>query len=194
MATHKITLEEYKTKLANNRLALWLFVLSDSFVFMGLLVSRFTLLGDHRPELNQFLGLAVTSLLLASSFFMNRAETEMADGNTQGFLRGLLTTFILGVIFLLGVVGVEWQLAGAHGLTPSSGAEGAIFYAMTGFHAFHVLTGVIFLWIVYRNGKRGIYSAERHWGVQAAAIYWHFVDVAWIFFYPALYLMGTVAG
>jgi cytochrome c oxidase subunit 3 len=62
---------------------------------------------------------------------------------------------------------------------------------MTGFHAFHVLTGVIFLFIVYRNGRKGLYSAERHWPVEAAAVYWHFVDVVWMFFYPALYLIGA---
>ena len=62
---------------------------------------------------------------------------------------------------------------------------------MTGMHAFHVLTGVIFLAIVLRNGLRGLYSPEKHWAVEAAAVYWHFVDVVWIFFYPALYLIGV---
>jgi cytochrome c oxidase subunit 3 len=59
-------------------------------------------------------------------------------------------------------------------------------------HAFHVLTGVIFLALVLRNGLRGKYNAEKHWAVEAAANYWHFVDLVWIFFYPALYLIGTV--
>jgi len=63
---------------------------------------------------------------------------------------------------------------------------------MTGMHAFHVLTGVLFLIIILRNGVRGIYTAEKHWAVEAAAVYWHFVDVVWIFFYPALYLIGKV--
>ena len=76
---------------------------------------------------------------------------------------------------------------------PADGAEGAVFYIMTGFHAFHVLTGVILLYVVYQNGRRDLYTPERHWAVEAAATYWHFVDVVWIFFYPALYLMGTVA-
>lgn len=194
MASTTITLEEYKAKTANNRLGLWLFIVSDAFVFGGLLVTRFVLLGGNRPELNQTLGFAVTVLLLASSYFMNRAETEIAHGNQKGFQRALTTTFILGVAFLIGVVGVEWRLATAHGITPSSGAEGAVFYIMTGFHAFHVLTGVLYLWVMLRNGRRGVYTAERHWGVEAGAVYWHFIDVAWIFFYPALYLMGTVAG
>ena len=182
---------EYLHKLAINRLGLWLFIISDSFVFGGLLLSRFYLLGDHRPHLEQFLGLIVTSVLLVSSFFMNRAEVQISQGNRKGFLNSTLITMVLGIAFLLGVVGVEWQLAP---FGPGDGPEGAIFYMMTGMHAFHVLTGVIFLFIIWRNGRQGKYSAERHWAVEAAANYWHFVDVVWIFFYPALYLIGTVAG
>jgi len=73
---------------------------------------------------------------------------------------------------------------------PDQGVAWSLFYTMTGFHAFHVLTGVIFLWVVYRNGRKGLYNTERHWPVEAAAVYWHFVDVVWVFFYPALYLIG----
>ncbi|MBC8331823.1 MAG: heme-copper oxidase subunit III [Anaerolineae bacterium] len=181
----------YAYKTGTNRLGLWLFLLSDAFVFAGLLVSRFYLLGNTRPHLEQTLGLIVTVLLLVSSFFMNRAETAIAHGDQKTFLNGTLITLILGVVFLVGVVGVEWQLAP---FSASDGAHGAVFYMMTGMHAFHVLTGVIFLAIVYRNGRKGLYSAEKHWQVEAAAVYWHFIDVVWIFFYPALYLIGTVAG
>jgi cytochrome c oxidase subunit 3 len=134
----------------------------------------------------------VTAVLLISSFFMNRAETSMEHGDRKGFQTGIILTLILGIGFLLGVVGVEWPLAIREGVTPSSGAEGAVFFMMTGMHAFHVLTGVILLLVVLRNGMRGLYSQERHWAVEAAAVYWHFVDVVWIFFYPALYLIGTV--
>ena len=190
MAGHAST--DYKTKLTNNRLGLWLFLISDAFVFAGLLASRFFLLGGQRPPLNQSLGLFVTGILLVSSFYMNRSEIEMEHGNQKGFLRNILVTLVLGTVFLIGVVGLEWRLAGQEGLLPNSGIDGAIFYLMTGYHAFHVLTGLILLFIVYRNGQRGLYTAEKHWGVEAAAVYWHFVDVAWIFFYPALYLMGTV--
>lgn len=179
----------YKT--GTNRLGLWLFILSDAFVFAGLLVSRFYLLGNTRPHLDQTLGLAVTAILLASSFFMNRAETAIAHGDTKAFLGGTLITLMLGLVFLVGVVGLEWQLAP---FGPADGVEGAIFYMLTGMHAFHVLTGMIFLIIVYRNGRRGIYSSENHWAVEASAVYWHFIDVVWIFFYPALYLIGSVAG
>lgn len=191
MSTHTDTTNSYRYKTGTNRLGLWLFIISDAFVFGGLLVSRFYLFGGERPELNQLLGLAVTAVLLLSSFFMNRAETSLVYGDLKGFLNGTLVTIILGIIFLVGVVGVEWQIAP---FSPGDSAMASVFYTMTGFHAFHVLTGVIFLVVVYRNGRKGIYTQEKHWPVEAAAVYWHFVDVVWIFFYPALYLMGTPVG
>ena len=186
--TNKSSLADYRERLATNRLGLWLFIISDSFLFGGLYISRFYLLGvSQRPEVNIYVGLSVTSILLISSFFMNRAETAMAHGDRKTFLSGTLVTLVLGLLFLVGVLGVEWRIAP---FRPWDGVVGSIFYTMTGFHALHVLTGVIFLGIVYRNGRKGLYSAERHWAVEACAVYWHFVDVVWIFFYPALYLIG----
>jgi cytochrome c oxidase subunit III len=179
----------YAYKLATNRLGLWLFMLSDAFIFGGLMLSRINLLGMTRPELNQFLGLGVTSILLVSSFFAYRAEVFIGLGNRKQFLTSLAITMSLGILFLVGVVGVEWQIAP---FGPADSIAGAIFYVMTGFHAFHVLTGVIFLGIVLRNGRRGCYSAEKHWGVEASVVYWHFIDVVWFFFYPALYLIGVL--
>ncbi|MBN1371547.1 MAG: heme-copper oxidase subunit III [Anaerolineaceae bacterium] len=191
MTAHAATAHSsYADKLRTARIGLWLFFISDAFVFGGLLVSRFYLLGSTRPELDQFVGLIVTSVLLVSSFFMNRAEVQISQGNRKGFVVSTAITLILGVAFLVGVVGVEWQIA--H-FGPDDGPAGAVFYMMTGMHAFHVLTGVIFLALVLRNGLRGKYSTEKHWAVEAAANYWHFVDLVWIFFYPALYLIGTVA-
>jgi cytochrome c oxidase subunit 3 len=89
----------------------------------------------------------------------------------------------------VGVIFVEWPMANYNGSLATS-----IFFLMTGFHALHVLSGVLFLVIIYRNAKKGLYTDERHWPVEAAAVYWHFVDVVWVFFYPALYLIGRAAG
>ncbi len=182
--------ESYGYKTGTNRLGLWLFLVSDSFLFAGLMIMRVNLLGLSRPALNQFLGLGVTSVLLISSFFMNRGETLNHNGDRKGFLTNTAVTFALGLAFLLGVVLVEWPLASSEGLTPSSGVAGAAFYMMTGMHAFHVLTGLILLTIVWLNGRRGLYDTKNY-PVEAAAVYWHFVDVVWIFYYPALYLIGT---
>lgn len=181
---------EYKTGTA--RLGLWLFLLSDSFLFGGLAVARFNLLGLTRLPLNQVLGLAVTSVLLLSSFFMNRAEASMEHGDRRGFMIGMIATLILGALFVAGVLGIEWPSAIRDGVTPDASAGSAVFFMMTGMHALHVVTGLVFLGIVLRKGLMGLYSEEKHWGVEAAAVYWHFVDVVWIFFYPALYLIGKL--
>ena len=188
--SHEVTLEQYRERTANNRLGLWLFIFSDAFVFIGLLVARFNLMPDARPELDQTLGFIVTGVLLASSFFMNRAEIAAGVGDNKNFLRNILITIVLGVVFLVGVVFVEWPIAAEH-ISMSEGVAGSVFFTMTGFHAFHVLTGIIFLLIVWNNGRKGLYTAERHFAVEASAVYWHFIDVVWVFFYPALYLIGS---
>jgi cytochrome c oxidase subunit 3 len=181
--------ESFVYKLATNRLGLWFFMLSDTFLFGGLFISRFNLLGLTRPDLDQYLGVAVTSVLLLSSFFANRAEVSMEQGNRRGAVVSLSITIFLGLLFLATVLGVEWRTAP---FGPADGAQGAVFYSMTGFHAFHVLTAVIFLCIVLRNLIRNRYSTEKHWGLEASVVFWHFVDAVWIFFYPALYLIGTL--
>jgi len=177
-----------RNRLIFNRLGLWLFFVSEVFMFGGLLVMRFHLWGNTRPDLDQRLGVTVTAILLVSSFFMNRAEIAAAHDDRNNFLGSLVITGVLGVLFLVGVIGFEWR---GH-IRPTDGAYGSVLYAMTGLHALHILSGLIFILIVWINGLKGRYSAENHWGVEACAIYWHFVDVVWVFFYPALYLMGTL--
>jgi cytochrome c oxidase subunit 3 len=182
------SLISYRAHTKANRLGMWLFFVSEAFLFGGLLASRFYLWGNTRPELDQTLGLIVTSILLLSSFFMNRAESAIAHDDRETFLSSLLITAALGTLFLIGVVGFEWQ---GH-IKPWDGVFGAILFGMTGLHALHVLSGVVLILILWNLGRKGSFSAERHWGVEATAIYWHFVDVVWVFYYPALYLMGTV--
>ncbi len=176
-------------RLALNRFGLWLFFFSESLIFLILLLTRFYLFGTSRPEeLNQTLGLAITVILLLSSFTAYRAETAIAHDDRPQFLRNLLATILLGTLFLLGVVLVEWPEAPRLGIVPQEGF-GIAFFSMTGMHAFHVLSGVLLLLMVYLNGRRGAYSSDSYWGVEASIKYWHFVDVVWVFFYPALYLL-----
>ena len=182
------TLAVYQAQTKGNRVGLWLFLVSEAFLFGGLLASRFYLWGNTRPDLDQTVGLIVTTVLLLSSFFMNRAETAMAHNDRKTFSSSMLITAALGVVFLIGVVLFEWQ---GH-IKPWDGIYGAVLYGMTGLHALHVLSGVVLILIVWNLGRKGHFSAERHWGVEATAVYWHYVDLVWIFFYPALYLMGTM--
>lgn len=187
MTTASLQHGSYK-RLSINRLGLWLFILSESGIFAALLFTRFYLLGFERAsELNQTIGLIITSLLLISSLTAYRAESAIAHGNRETFLRSILATIVLGAVFLIGV-GVEWSQAFVH--FPPSELFGTVFFSMTGMHAFHVLTGLIMLGLLYLKGQRGAFSAENHWGPEAVVKYWHFVDVVWVFFYPALYLVS----
>ncbi len=187
MSTHAASGHRY-SRLSINRFGMWFFILTEAMVFIALLAARFALQGTHRPEeLNQTIGLIITSLLLLSSLTAYRAEASIAGGDQRGFLRHTLATIVLGVVFLVGVA-IEWSEALVH-FPPQSGF-GTVFFSMTGMHAFHVLTGILALALLYPNGRRGAYSAADHWGVEAVIKYWHFVDVVWVFFYPALYLVS----
>jgi len=187
---------QHVADVRTNRLGLWLFFISELFLFGGLLAARFYLWGNTRPELDQAVGLIVTAVLLLSSWSMNMAETAIEHDDRRTLQWGLIGTFVLGSIFLFGVMIFEWGLFPfiyeAH-LKPTDGVYGAMVFAMTGMHALHVLSGLVFIAVVWNLGRQGHYSSEHNWGVEACAIYWHYVDLVWIFFYPALYLIGTVA-
>ncbi len=190
----------YETQLRSNRLGLWLFLFSELFLFGALFAARFVLWGNTRPNLSQEVGLFATGILLLSSFFMYRSEVGASYGDRSKFLSNALLAALMGTIFFIMVVVMEWNVFNLSGdlfgielfghLKPGDGVYGGIFYAMTGMHAFHVLTGIALILIIWWNGRRGAYTPERNWGVEATAIYWHYVDVVWVFFYPALYLMG----
>jgi len=176
------------SRLEINRMGLWLFILSESMLFLGLLAARFTLQGTAIPDqLSQVIGLVITAILLISSFTAYRAETAFANGDEGRAIAALRLTLILGGVFVLGVA-FEWSAALSH-FPPRTGF-GTVFFTMTGIHAFHVVTGLIFIAIVHARARAGSYREDR-WPVEAAVKYWHFVDVVWVFFYPALYLIGS---
>lgn len=175
------------SRMRINRLGLWLFILSESMLFVGILAARFYLRGTSVPEeASQVIALVITGVLLASSWTAYRAEAAAAVGDQAGLRRFLRWTVVLGLVFVVGV-GFEWREA-FHGFPPSS-PFGTVFFTMTGLHAFHVITGLLFFWTISVGARLGRYSAEDHWPVEAAVKYWHFVDVVWVFFYPALYLV-----
>ncbi len=175
-------------RLYINRLGFWLFLFSESMLFAGLLASRFYLQGIQRPhELSQSLGLGITVILLLSSLTAYLSETYITYGDRPRFLRYTLATMALGTLFLVGV-GFEWYAAFQH--FPPWTPFGTVFFSMTGMHAFHVLSGVFLLALIYYNGRRGAYGPEDAWPPEAVVKYWHFVDVVWVFFYAALYLVA----
>lgn len=176
------------SRLYLNRLGLWLFIASEVFLFGALLSARYYLQGFYRPaELNQPLGLAISVILVLSSLTAYRAEIAAAHDDQRRFRRNILATIVLGVVFLAGVV-VEWR-EGFRFFPPSTGF-GTIFFTATGVHAFHVLTGIIALTIVYFLGRSGRFTTGSYWGVEGVVKYWHFVDVAWVLIYPTLYLIS----
>ncbi|MBZ0294885.1 MAG: cytochrome c oxidase subunit 3 [Anaerolineae bacterium] len=185
-ATHHEESGRYSRMLID-RTGLWLFLLSESMLFVGLLAGRFYLQGTNRPaELSQVLGLVITSILLLSSLTMYRAEVAITHGDRSAFLSNTLLTLVLGLVFVGGVA-YEWSQAFMH--FPPNTAFGTVFFSMTGMHALHVLSGLILLALLYWNGRRGRFGAEDHWTPEAVAKYWHMVDVVWVFFYAALYLV-----
>ncbi len=186
MAVATMHVEAEARRPAINQAGLWLFFVSECFLFSALATARFVIAGTDRPEdLNQLLGLAITSVLLLSSLTAYWSEAAIARGDRAAFLRNLLATIALGVLFVAGV-GVEWTTAEFELSEPF----GTAFFSMTGLHASHVVSGIVMLALVYWLARRGHFSAESHWGAEATIKYWHFVDVVWVFFYPALYLVG----
>ena len=178
--------EEEAGRPAMNQLGLWLFFISETFLFAALATGRFYLAGLDQPEhLNQLLGLGITSILLTSSVLAFLAESAMSRGDRRACQMYLLGTIALGILFAGGVA-LEWATAEFDVSEP----YGTAFFSMTGLHASHVISGVVLLGLTYRLLAKGHFSAESHWGVEASIKYWHFVDVVWVFFYPILYLMS----
>jgi heme/copper-type cytochrome/quinol oxidase subunit 3 len=133
------------------------------------------------------LPLIMSAILLVSSIPVHLAEAGIKKGN-QGRLRwGLAMGFLLGAAFLAITLGVEWPEK-LKEFTPQTNVYGSLFFTITGFHAAHVIVGLFFsAWTQVRAWK-GAFDAERHLTVQNFAMYWHFVDVVWIFVLSTLYL------
>ena len=174
-------------RLATNRLGLWLFIASESFLFAAIISARYYLLGLDTPgELNQPLGGAITTVLLVSSLTAFLAERSIAAGDQRAFRRFIWLTVGLGGIFTAGVA-LEWREAFVH--FPPGTLYGTIFFTATGFHAFHVISGALALAAAGYVGRDGRWGPGDHWPVEAVVKYWHFVDVVWVFLFPTLYLL-----
>jgi cytochrome c oxidase subunit 3 len=108
------------------------------------------------------------------------------NANRRDMKLGLLAAVILGVIFT-GFQAYEYSHA-AFGF--AGNIYGASFFMATGFHGFHVLIGTIFLLVCLVRTHKGHFTAEQHVGFEAAAWYWHFVDVVWLFLFASIYVWG----
>lgn len=133
----------------------------------------------HLPFIN-------TLILLLSGTTVTWAHHAILHDDRDGLKKGLWLTVLLGAVFTM-VQAYEYSHA-AFGFSGS--IYGATFFMATGFHGFHVLVGTIFLAVCLGRSYKGHFSSDRHFGLEAAAWYWHFVDVVWLFLFVAVYIWG----
>ena len=134
----------------------------------------------HLPLIN-------TLILLLSGCFATWAHHALVHDNDRAAMKkGLIGAIVLGAIFTV-LQGYEYSHA-AFGF--AGNIYGATFFMATGFHGFHVIVGTIFLAVCLIRVYKGHFTQERHVGFEAAAWYWHFVDVVWLFLFAAIYIWG----
>ncbi|MGV6800309.1 MAG: cytochrome c oxidase subunit 3 [bacterium] len=132
-----------------------------------------------------------TLILLLSGVTVTWAHHAILHDDQKGFLQGLLITIILGMFFTF-LQAVEYYEAISLGMFSYSGSVyGGSFFMATGFHGLHVIIGTIFLIVCYFRGRAGQFTSEKHFGFEAAAWYWHFVDVVWLFLFAMIYVLGN---
>jgi cytochrome c oxidase subunit 3 len=134
----------------------------------------------HLPFLN-------TMILLLSGCTVTWAHHCLIEGDRKGLVTGLTLTVLLGLSFTC-FQALEYSEAPFH--FNGGGVYPATFFLATGFHGFHVIIGTIFLAVCLFRAMNGGFSPERHFGFEAAAWYWHFVDVVWLFLFICIYWWG----
>lgn len=128
-----------------------------------------------------------TLLLLSSALTLTWAHWSLLKDKRRQVIIGMIVTVLLGAIFL-GCQVYEYRLALLHDqLTLSSGVYGSTFFLLTGFHGLHVTVGAIILSVVLYRLIKGDFSSQHHFGFEAAAWYWHFVDVVWLLLFVFIY-------
>jgi cytochrome c oxidase subunit 3 len=140
------------------------------------------------PDLVNSLVLANTALLVASSFTLHWAHVAIRNENRRNFLLGMGLTLLLGLVFIGGQVLEYYEFIVEKGFTLTSGLFASAFFGLTGLHGLHVTLGAVIIGIVFVRGLRGQYSADRHVSVTTASMYWHFVDIIWVFLVVVLSL------
>ncbi|MBI4460903.1 MAG: cytochrome c oxidase subunit 3 family protein [Acidobacteria bacterium] len=188
-------------------LGMWVFLVTEILFFGGLFLA-YTIARYQHPaafaeaslHLDVALGGVNTAVLIVSSLTMALAVHAAQTGRRKGLLGFLALTAALGCVFLL-IKGVEYADKFEHHLVPGdtfsfAGPEAgsaelffSLYFAMTGLHALHMVIGVAVLAVLLAYAWRGSYSVYYHTPVEVAGLYWHFVDIIWIFLFPLLYLI-----
>ena len=194
-------------------LGMWIFLITE-VMFFGGIFAAYTVYRNIYPgvfgaasrTLNTTIGAINTAVLLCSSFTMALAVRAGQLGRRKQIMVFLILTLILGTMFL-GVKGYEWneKYVEHHIPGPSFHMEGAgmqdhaqlffsLYFAMTGLHALHMIVGAGLLsWLLIQT-YRGKFSAAYYTPIDMVGLYWHFVDVIWIFLFPLLYLIDRHGG
>ena len=191
-----------RTHTQSKKLGMWLFLTSDTLTFATFLVcyiysrlsnSNWPAPFDFSPAI--LTATLMTLILLTSSLTMVFAVQAMQAANRPAAARWLAATILCGIAFLM-LHTTEWRhLWQIEKVTPSSNPWGvplfgATFYGLTGFHILHVVCGVIYLSVIAIAIARGKFSTE---DVETSGLYWHFVDLVWMFIFPFVYLMSVKA-
>jgi cytochrome c oxidase subunit III len=194
-------LEAQPSRFTAGMWAVILFIGSEAFFFGALFTTYFFLrarLPDWEPVFGEkptwlvdpILGVGLPTIntieLLASSVTMQLAVNAIKRGDRIGLRNWLIPTIVLGVLFVAGQ-GYEYTKLG---FLPRDGIFAGVFFTLTGFHGAHVTGGIIFNSLCFFRTLRGQFSARRHLAVEAASLYWHFVDVVWIGLFTTIYIVG----
>lgn len=169
------------------------FLIAEAMIFLGLFTAYLTFRSvaptwppEGTPELELLLPGVNTIILIASSFVIHNADVAVKQNNVKGLRLWFGITAVMGAIFLVGQLYEYFHLE--FGLKTNLFAS--TFYVLTGFHGLHVLFGLmLILGVLWRSRIPNHYSSTSHFGVEAAEIYWHFVDVVWIVLFILLYLL-----
>ncbi|WP_028035514.1 cytochrome c oxidase subunit 3 [Chelativorans sp. J32] len=173
----------------------WFWAFFDASLFPGdpVQISRAEFTGGTWPPqgievLDPFhLPLYNTIILLLSGTTVTWAHHALLENDRKGLVTGLVITVALGVLFSF-VQAYEYMHAP---FSFSDSIYGATFYMATGFHGFHVLIGTIFLAVCLLRAMAGQFTPKQHFGFEAAAWYWHFVDVVWLFLFAFIYVWAS---
>ncbi len=138
---------------------------------------------------NLTIGTVNTIILLTSSLAIILALEAIRNGNIRGLKIGLVGTFALGSIFLILKLGFEWPELIARGFTINGGLPPSTYYALTGAHAIHVGVGLVGVAYLIFRAFGGGFNADKHTTVEYVGLYWHFVDIVWMFLFPLFYLI-----